>query len=183
MDDHSQEISVNIQSAADFHVDEVKIKNLASKICKLLGVSNYLLGIEIVSAEYIKSLNASYRQKDSVTDVLSFPQINWDQPILIESEKLALVTDKLSGPPQSLGDIVVCLDKAAANAIDIGQSIDREFCFLLVHGLLHLCGHDHIEKEEETVMLEQQRSIMTLLTSPDDQILWSECVSTQGKGH
>lgn len=61
---------------------------------------------------------------------------------------------------------------AAKNAVRLGQSLGREVCFLLVHGILHLCGYDHQQPQEEAVMLAKQRRIMAKL----DEGVWRECV-------
>lgn len=73
-----------------------------------------------------------------------------------------------------LGDIVICLDVAQENAKKIGQGLDREVCFLIVHGMLHLCGHDHEIKPEETIMFREQRKIMKSFA--DKQKIWKNCI-------
>ena len=80
-------------------------------------------------------------------------------------------------PREPLGDLVIALDVAAENAQNIGQSLDREVCFLLVHGILHLCGHDHIKKTEEKLMLACQRRLMKILGEDSPKkALWRGCV-------
>jgi probable rRNA maturation factor len=69
---------------------------------------------------------------------------------------------------------VICLDIALENAEKIGQSLDREVCFLLVHGVLHLCGHDHEWEEDEVLMLEDQRKVMDSFNR--DLPVWKDCV-------
>ena len=61
---------------------------------------------------------------------------------------------------------------AAKNAMRLGQSLGREICFLLVHGILHLCGYDHQQPREEEAMLAAQRRIMVAL----DERVWHQCV-------
>ena len=70
------------------------------------------------------------------------------------------------------GDVVICVAMAAKNAVRLGQSLGREVCFLLVHGILHLCGYDHRQPQEEAVMLAEQRRIMSKL----DAGVWRTCV-------
>jgi probable rRNA maturation factor len=60
------------------------------------------------------------------------------------------------------------------NAEKIGQGLDREVCFLLVHGILHLCGHDHEEEDDEVIMFAEQRKIMESLNG--DLPVWKDCV-------
>ena len=84
----------------------------------------------------LQRLNAMYRHKDRPTDVLSFPQ--WDA-----TEHGVLRPKMLGGVPAVLGDIAISYDTAARQAHSIGHSLDAELQRLLVHGVLHLLGHDH----------------------------------------
>lgn len=71
-----------------------------------------------------------------------------------------------------LGDLVISLEDAARNANDIGHSLDREAGFLIVHGILHLCGHDHMEPAEEELMTSMQRSLMDRMNAEFTPPLW-----------
>lgn len=133
-----------------------------------MGLSGWELCVKFVGKEEIKDLNDHYRSKDYATDVLSFPQTEWKAPLRVGKRG-----GKISGVPV-LGDIVICLDVALENAVKIGQGLDREACFLLVHGILHLCGHDHERKEDEKLMLEDQREIMDSFSG--DLPVWKDCV-------
>ena len=62
-----------------------------------------------------------------------------------------------------LGDIMISIDKVYAQAEEYGHSVERELGFLTAHSMLHLCGYDHMEEEERTVMEERQRAIMELV--------------------
>jgi len=104
------------------------------------------LGISFVDTAEIKKLNLEYRGKDTATDVLSFPV----------SDELMTV----EGEPQPLGDIVICIDVAKAQAADYGHSFDRELAFLVVHGVLHLLGYNHETSDEEAEMIATQRCIL-----------------------
>lgn len=66
-------------------------------------------------------------------------------------------------PADLLGDIVISLPNAARNAHKIGQPLSREVVFLLVHGILHLCGYDHVQRCDEMRMLAAQQRILTWL--------------------
>ena len=94
----------------------------------------------------IQSLNREFRHVDAVTDVLSFPAV--------EGEAF------LAPPDGYLGDIAICLERAAEQAEAYGHSLERELCFLTVHGMLHVLGYDHIDPEEERVMLKKQNEIL-----------------------
>lgn len=91
------------------------------------------VSITFVDDEYMQELNYEYRGIDAPTDVLSFPQLETGQPELPLSESAAV----------PLGDIVISVERAAAQATEYGHSLEREIGFLVVHGLLHLLGYDH----------------------------------------
>ena len=98
----------------------------------------------------IQALNNEYRSIDSVTDVLSFPSVEAGQT-----------------PSDGFwGDIVICPSRAAEQAIEYGHSLTRELAFLTVHGMLHLFGFDHIEPEDETVMIAEQKLILERMGLP-----------------
>lgn len=96
------------------------------------------VSIRIVSADEIHTLNRDYRQRDKPTNVLSFP------------------AGEISGLPDDeslmLGDIVVCADVVAAEAKEQGKDIDDHWAHMLVHGTLHLLGHDHMNDVEAEQM-------------------------------
>ena len=62
-----------------------------------------------------------------------------------------------------LGDIILSVDKILGQAENYGHSTKREFAFLVAHSMLHLCGYDHINKEEAEVMEEKQEKILSAL--------------------
>ena len=102
----------------------------------------------------IKELNKKYRNIDKETDVLSFPLFDFDgsdEPPVDEMENM-------------LGDIVVSLEKAAAQADEFGHSFEREVAFLCVHSMLHLLGYDHEEShEDDEQMCSKQEEILNNL--------------------
>jgi probable rRNA maturation factor len=79
-----------------------------------------------------------------VTDVISFALCH-DEDIIQSNE---------------LGDIFICLDRAFEQAVEYGHSVEREVGFSAVHGYLHLCGFDHMTKEDEEVMFKKQDEIL-----------------------
>ena len=115
------------------------------------------VSISFVGENEIKELNSFYRKKDSVTDVLSFP--------ILEEETY-------EDEPEILGDVVICVKKAAAQANEYGHSLIRELAFLTVHSVLHLLGYDHeTSKEDEKVMFALQDEIMAKLAEEKNQVL------------
>ena len=104
--------------------------------------------------EGIRALNREYRNKDSATDVLSFPMFD------PETEEI----EALDGQPAVLGDIVISLERAAEQAELYGHSFEREVAFLCVHSVLHLLGYDHERSaDEDKLMREKQRAVMHAL--------------------
>ena len=102
--------------------------------------------------EKIKELNNEFRNVDRVTDVLSFPLLENDELKGEEMQNESILTD--------LGDIVICKSRAIKQAQEYGHSIEREICFLSLHGFLHINGYDHIQKEDEMVMFPLQDKIL-----------------------
>lgn len=101
----------------------------------------------IIDNEKIRDLNKVYRKIDRETDVISFAlEDEKDMPII--------------GDHRVLGDIYISLEQAEKQALEYGHSLKRELCFLSIHGLLHLLGYDHIEKEEERKMFQKQKEIL-----------------------
>lgn len=107
------------------------------------------LSITIVSNDEIKQLNHQYRNKNEVTDVLSFP--------LYEHEEIDNMNRSI---PLSLGDIVISYDRAIEQANEYNHSFLRELAFLTVHGFLHLLGYTHDDEEDEKVMFAKQEKLL-----------------------
>lgn len=152
-----------------------KIDAIVLRVQKLLGVEDFETSLDWVSQVDMKKVNFEYRGKDSSTDVLSFPQQTW-QPALTTSQPYKTLPKDQNMPPKLLGDILISLSDARENAASIGQGLDRELAFLIVHGILHLCGHDHIEAEEEQIMLTEQRLIMEHLQGSNVTAMWDQIV-------
>ena len=101
----------------------------------------------------IKALNAEYRGKDAVTDVLSFPMYERDE-LSARASQMKLIGELM------LGDIVICPSKAETQAEEYGNSLEREICFLAVHSILHLLGYDHENANDERAMIDRQKAVM-----------------------
>ena len=92
----------------------------------------------------VHALNREWRGKDKPTNVLSFPMLERD-------ELLALPAD---GPPELLGDIALALETCTREAAEKGVSLEDHAAHLIVHGLLHLAGHDHIDSDAQAAAME-----------------------------
>ena len=117
----------------------------------------------ITDDEGIRVINADKRDIDSPTDVLSFPMINYASP----SDFSGLEEDAANFDPETgelmLGDIVLSVERIMAQAEEYGHDIQREYAFLIVHSMLHLCGYDHMKDQDRELMEERQKIIMARL--------------------
>lgn len=141
--------------------DELSVPEEAEEIVRLavettLQWENFFedseVSVTFCDGPYIRTLNATYRDKDAETDVLSFPLFDEDEE------------DPVLGETVPLGDIVLNLDRAAQQGQELGHSVMREMAFLVVHSTLHLLGYDHERSpEEEEEMCAKQREIIALV--------------------
>ena len=121
-------------------------KNL-KKFLKMEKVKNARFNVILTDNKEIKEINAKYRNINKETDVISFALED-------EKEENTFLNKRI------LGDIYISVDKAKSQSKEYRHSLIRELSFLSVHGLLHLLGYDHIEKEDEKIMFEKQELIL-----------------------
>lgn len=126
-----------------------KLLNYAALRMKVSAESE--VSVTFVTNERIQEINREYRDKDSVTDVISFAM-----------EELGEGEIELIGAdiPRVLGDIIISVARTKEQAEEFGHSFMREFGFLAVHGFLHLLGYDHVTEEQEKVMFTLQKEIL-----------------------
>lgn len=117
--------------------------------------------VTITDNENIHVLNNNFRQKDSATDVLSFPMLEFDEDgNVIDYE----FDEDYDDGKMILGDIVISAERAKEQAEEYGHSFMREMAFLTAHSMLHLLGYDHENGEEEAeIMFAKQREILDRL--------------------
>ena len=120
---------------------------------------NTEVSISFVDNEKIAELNERFRGIEGPTDVLSFECDN------IADDMTA--ADGPNCPLYELGDIIIAPDVAAAQADEYGNSFEQEISLLLVHGLLHLCGYDHIQDDEAEVMEGREKELLTAWSERD----------------
>lgn len=104
------------------------------------------LSIALVDADEIADLNKRYRDVEGPTDVLSF---GCDDPCAVSG-----------GEPITLGDVIIAPVIAEQQAAELGNTVESELNLLLVHGILHLLGYDHIDDEDARVMQERERAVL-----------------------
>jgi probable rRNA maturation factor len=118
-----------------------KIQKTAERILSALGYPEGELSILIVDDEQIAKLNTTYLNHDGPTNVISFP---------MQEGPFTEVT------PNLLGDVVISADTAHQEAVDAGMETMDRFYQLLIHGILHLVGYDHVHSAEEAQMMDQK---------------------------
>jgi probable rRNA maturation factor len=112
------------------------------------------LSIAFIGEQRMSELNAEFMGKEGPTDVLSFP---------IEDFAGGIRADDPQGPPLLLGDIVICPSVVRSNATRAGVAFEDEMALMVVHGLLHLLGHDHVIEEEAEAMEQREHAILSLV--------------------
>lgn len=110
----------------------------------LLANARLIASLLFTSDAEVHALNREWRERDKPTNVLSFP--------MLEREELeSLVAD---GPPAMLGDIALAYETCAREAAEKGVSLEAHAAHLIVHGLLHLAGHDHVDSDAQAEQME-----------------------------
>ena len=131
------------------------IKRAVETIGELYDVKDSEVSITLTDNETIHELNRDYRGIDRPTDVLSFAFHESDEP--------EIITDDIDEAIDTLGDIIIAVERAKTQSEDYGHSLRREIVFLTVHGMLHLLGYDHMEETDRLEMEKEQEYIMSQL--------------------
>ena len=142
------DITYEIDKIEEF-LDEKKIENfikfiLENEYKEEYGKNDYYLSLLIADNKIIKQINKEYRNKDTETDVISFAYN--------ETENI--------GELNVLGDIIISLEKVKNQSKEYGHSEEREFYYVLCHGMLHLLGYDHMEEEDKKIMRKREEEIL-----------------------
>ncbi|HHU70013.1 MAG TPA: rRNA maturation RNase YbeY [Thermoanaerobacterales bacterium] len=146
------EISIlNLQDKVNIEDDTINLlkKSIKYTLDKECLYRQAEVSIVLTDNEYIQELNEKYRGINTPTDVLSFPMIDDFNNITLSDETELL-----------LGDIVISIEKVDEQSKEFGHSFNRELIFLAVHGLLHLLGYDHEDKEDEEKMRSKEKDIL-----------------------
>ncbi len=120
------------------------------------------MSLSLVRDAEIRALNRAHRQKDAPTDVLSFPLYD---PDAFDRRPRTRPRAPVAGE-RMLGDIVISVDTARAQAAHYDAPLEREVERLLIHGMLHLCGHDHERAGERRVMQREERRLAEAIGMP-----------------
>lgn len=148
MIDLKLDFSLEAEGFEEF-IDEKKIENYIQDV--LLDECNewekpVYISLALVDNETIQNINREYRGKDTPTDVISFAYH--------ETEDFNI------GPYDTLGDIVISLERIEEQRREYNHSYEREFYYILTHGILHLLGYDHIDEEDKREMRIREEEIL-----------------------
>ncbi len=122
------------------------------------------ISLLLTDNDQIRQINREFRHMDAATDVLSFPAIDLRAPG--DFTDLEEASEDYFHPETGeliLGDIVISVERAMAQAEEYGHSLIRELAFLTAHSMLHLMGYDHMEEEERQTMEAKQEEILQKL--------------------
>lgn len=138
-------------------VEDLPIEQLAKFVINWEGKpQNTEVSISFVDDDEITRLNEEYRDRIGPTDVLSFECDGLDddfQDAVIDGEDTEF--------PYELGDVVIAVDVAKRQCDEFGTTLQEEIELLITHGLLHLCGYDHMEDDEAAIMETLESKILT----------------------
>ncbi len=143
----------NNQTAIPIKIEE--IERIAQTILSALSYSEYDLGILITTNEEMHHYNKEYRKQDKPTDILSFPY----HPDLMAGERIEPRTEE----DKNLGDIILAPQYIMDDLERWQQPFDLRIKVLLVHGILHLLGYDHIEDADYEIMRLKEEELLALL--------------------
>jgi len=118
--------------------------NAVRGVAPELANDRLCISLLFTSDAEVHTLNREWRNRDKPTNVLSFP--------MLEREELLDLSE--DGPPVMMGDIALAYETCAREAQEKGIALDRHAAHLVVHGLLHLAGHDHVHCDEEAEAME-----------------------------
>lgn len=128
-------------------IEELKLLEDFINYCAFkLKLKKVLFNVIIIDNESIHKINKKYRNIDRETDVITFA--------LEDNKQINIPSIRV------LGDIYISYDKVISQANEYNHSTKREICFLAVHGLLHLLGYDHMNKEDEDIMFGLQKELL-----------------------
>jgi probable rRNA maturation factor len=140
-------------------VDTKQLKKDTERILNALDYSGYDIGISLVTNKAMHAYNHEYRHQDKPTDILSFSY----HTQLKAGERIQPVMEE----DKNLGDIIIAPQYVMDDLPRWQQSFEERMRVLLVHGICHLLGYDHIEDEDYKIMHAQETFLLTMLTESD----------------
>lgn len=114
------------------------------------------ISITLTTPENIRKINNEFRNIDKETDVLSFP--------MFEKEELdSMVETGNNEIPETIGDIVISIQRVKEQAEEYGHSFERELAYMVVHGFYHLMGYDHMVEDDKVKMRAKEENVLNML--------------------
>jgi probable rRNA maturation factor len=156
--DDSISIDIQLEAPFDVHISPDWLRTVAQAVfahmyqptSNIQGHGAVGLTLVITDDETVRSLNRTYLGNDAPTDVLSFGGKSPDFVTTPEAD-------------QYLGDVIISYPRAQAQATAAGHEVEAELALLVVHGMLHLWGYDHVRAKDKTAMWTLQRDILARL--------------------
>src|SRR5947208_8163499 len=146
-------MSIEIQNESGVDVDTRTLERVARHVLDEMGVHPLVeLSIRLVTVDTMTAYHERFMNEPGPTDVLAFP--------MDELHDQRDDGDEDDAPPTLLGDVVLCPDVAARQAVQAGHSGDSELHLLCTHGVLHLLGYDHADQAEEREMFGVQSRLL-----------------------
>jgi len=148
-------IEIQVASEAADAPDPPELRAWAAAALAAAGRPGVAITVRVVDEREGRTLNRDFRGRDYATNVLSFP---FDE---VPPEALAELGARY------LGDLAICADVVAREAAEQGKAGHAHWAHMVVHGVLHLAGHDHLDETEAAVMEARERDILAELGFPD----------------
>lgn len=146
-------IEIEVNNDSWYTINKSLLEDFKNAVAKVLNINQGRLSLALVSNEQIQLLNKMYYQLDQPTDVLSFAEQEVDHAMKQQFQSEGLI-----------GEILIAPDIMKEQAPKYKNTVDQEFCRLLVHGFLHLYGYDHAESGEAEKMKEKENELLNLIS-------------------
>ncbi|MDR1001498.1 MAG: rRNA maturation RNase YbeY [Clostridiales bacterium] len=158
---------LNIINETDIPVNEQLLSLVYNACLARFTAYRPSMDLTITINERVRDLNREYRGMDEPTDVLSFPMFSsyeeWDEQFRLARRFNKNSNKKANDARFTAGDIVISIERAQSQADEYGHSIERELGFLTAHGVLHIMGFDHENRDDEAQMFTIQEEVLTSL--------------------
>jgi len=147
------DVEIRIHPSFAAQLDAAHLRQLVEKALSYLRVpAGTGMSLVVTDEREVQELNRRFRGVDAPTDVLAFGEGEQEGPFVSAPEA-----------PPYLGDVVIAYPRAEAQAAEHGHSVEEEMRLLLVHGILHLLGYDHVTPEEKAIMWARQDEVLQAL--------------------
>jgi len=138
------EVEIEHWTEGDWQELAERASDVAAQVEPALAHTRLETSVLFTSDEQVHQLNREWRERDTPTNVLSFPMLEREDLLALEPE----------GPPEMLGDIALAYGTCAREAQEKGIPLEAHTAHLIIHGLLHLAGHDHVDSDAQAEKME-----------------------------